>query len=1139
MDAFEVARKRAVALSEQLVQAGADPLSPDALVQGALEVRGIECIELPEGDPALKGARALFDEQTRTVLLEQTEDPAQRALLAAHELAHAELHTGPSTCDSNDIDASRSVEQVPVGIQRVEDYGARERRELQANVFAREFLLPRPRARALYLEDARTAGEIAETTGLPKALVFQQLLDALLLPEAIEAPESPSTTPKPPDSSQKEAAEHQGSAFLLQAGPGTGKTRTLIERAKMLLERGADPASLLLLTFSNRAAAELFERLTDISPEAAGKAFVSTFHAFGLDLVRRFHDRLELPPSPSLFDRSDAIAVLEEILPTLPLTHYRDLWNPARILRDVIGAISRAKDELATPERYLRLAAAMREEASDEDSNVAAEKCQEVAAVYQIYEEAKRKLGAVDFGDLIMLPTFLLEEAPELRKAVQLRHRHVLVDEYQDVNHASTRLLRALAGEGERLWVVGDARQSIYRFRGASSENVARFSEEYERNATSQLALNYRSTEQIVDALCGIAPKMSASQGMLPLELASKRGTGPAPIRSYSYSTPHAEAHGVADQIDELKRDGIAFRDQAVLCRTNRRLEEVAEVLEERGIPVLHLGSLFEREEVRDLLSVLSLLADPYGDALVRVGALAPYRLALQDVYAATQHLRSLESSPGTPLEEIAAADGLSEAGRAACAKLASDLAGFGSASQPWDVLATYVLDRTELGRRLASAESIGARIRAVAIWQLLNFVREPVRGQGSPIHKVLDRVRNLVLLAEERDLRQVPGSALHLDAVRLMTVHASKGLEFEAVHLPGLTKQSFPVQFQGQRCPPPVGLFKAHTNLTTKEAARLFHDEEEECLFFVAVSRARTHLCLSRSTLQPSGKRRSASPFVDWVTGRLCREVAGLESSERSAPPPLRRIDLTLRDDWELSHHRFVLYERCPRRFFYTHVLSLGARRKTGAFIQTHACLQDLIEWLGEARKDGTPTLGETEASLERIWQELGPTTHAYAEQYRELATKIVGKLHAAGGSRTFRIPEPLAVHLESGTVTVLPDELSELEDGTVILRRVRTGHKRSREYEDHLEYALYLFAAGEHFGTGARVEALHLTDGAEDSVGLSPRVLENRRKKSESILSGISGGHFPTQREQIPCAGCAHFFYCPATPEGPLSVS
>ena len=470
MDTFEPFRDAARKLHDIAVAKGANANVPMQLITGALDELGIELFWVPSDDPLLKNSLAVFDEQAGVICCSDEGTEADRTALVAHEIGHAALHSARTECSIADIDTSRSTEVVPLGLQRVEDYGSYERRELQANVFAREFLLPRDSARDLYLTERLNANAIA-SRGLPKNLVRQQLLDSLLLPN-IPVIENAPRRPRQKDESQDRAAAHTGSAFQLQAGPGTGKTSTVVKKVVNLIQSGVDPSSILILTFSNRAAGELSERITAAVPDHSGRIWIGTLHAFGLDLLRRYHDRLGLPADPQLFDRSDAIEVLEEILPTLPLRHYRNLWDPTLVLRDIVTAISRAKDEVVLPDRYKSLAEAMRDHAADDATRTAAEKALEVAEVYKIYEQELMKRGALDFGDLIMRPTLLLEQDERVRLAVQLRHRHLLVDEYQDVNRASGRLLHAVAGDGRRLWVVGDSRQSIYRFRGASSTNM-------------------------------------------------------------------------------------------------------------------------------------------------------------------------------------------------------------------------------------------------------------------------------------------------------------------------------------------------------------------------------------------------------------------------------------------------------------------------------------------------------------------------------------------------------------------------------------------------------------------------------------------------------------------------------------------
>lgn len=253
------------------------------------------------------------------------------------------------------------------------------------DVFAREFLVPRPWVRKLHLDDGATAEAIAARLGAPHAVVSQQLLDALLLPPfAIPAPIEVESKPLKPD--QNDAATHEGSAYLLEAGPGTGKTQTLVGRVEYLLAKGVEPGRILILTFSNKAAGELSERIGSKHRTAAASIWIGTFHGFGLDIVRRFHERLKLPRNPKLLERTDAIGFLEDEYTKLGLEHFKDLRNPSGSIQDILDAISRARDEVIDSSRYRMLAEAMLASATTAAEREAAEKNLEVATVFAAYE---------------------------------------------------------------------------------------------------------------------------------------------------------------------------------------------------------------------------------------------------------------------------------------------------------------------------------------------------------------------------------------------------------------------------------------------------------------------------------------------------------------------------------------------------------------------------------------------------------------------------------------------------------------------------------------------------------------------------------------------------------------------------------
>ncbi len=322
-------------------------------------------------------------------------------------------------------------------------------------------------------------------------------------------------------------------------------------------------------------------------------------------------------------------------------------------------------------------------------------------------------------------------------------------------------------------------------------------------------------------------------------------------------------------------------------------------------------------------------------------------------------------------------------------------------------------------------------------------------------------------------------------------------------------------------------------------EAAKKAHEDEEECLFFVAISRARTHVRLHLARKQSGGKNRTASPFIGWLPPALCDDVADPVTLGLPAGGLLRpAIAVTIPPDWSVTGSRLALYDRCPRRFFYSHVLGLGGRRKPTAFTDTHDCLHVLIRWLADARRTSEPSLADTEAAFEAIWQKQGPRDHAFAAEYRLLASRLIATLVQAGTGRRFRVAQPIALSLSSGTVMVETDELADLPDGRVAVRRVQTGYRRTDEY-DRLEYSLYHLAAQATLGAAAVVEALHLTDGIDEPVALSPNKLAARRERAETMLADIAAGQFPPEVDAVSCPRCPHFFACAATPEGTLKLA
>ncbi|MBP0447265.1 UvrD-helicase domain-containing protein [Roseomonas sp. SSH11] len=1125
MDSLEAARQAAAALHAEVVAklpAGWGPY--DLAVAAARHRDDTQVNKVAPGSAILHRGRARYRADIGVIAHEDTGDEFENALLVAHEVGHLELEGRTNSDPVSDVDSLASVERSPGGVEALTDYSRRERREVRMNLFARELLLPRPVARELHLDPGLTASAIAARYRVPFAVAAAQLLDGLLLPPA--GPASPPRPERPLNPEQAEAAAHRGVPYLLEAGPGTGKTQTLVSRVASLARAGVDPAEILVLTFSNKAAAELRERIAGICPEASTGTWVGTFHSFGLDVIRRFNDRLGLPADPRLLDRVEAVELLEEGFARLDLKHFRNLWDPAENIKEILDAISRANDEVVDAARYAELATAMSERAATTEEVVAAERCLDIATVFRAYEVLKAKRGCLDFGDLVARPVRLLETDAEVRAALRDRHRHVLVDEFQDVNRASVRLLQGLTGEGENLWAVGDVRQSIYRFRGASSFNVARFGAgDFPTGVRGRLRVNYRSTPEVVAGFVRFAAAgmKAAPDGEVVFD-AHRPACGIQPEYRPGGETDE-EPFVVAAAVAEMHEAGFSYRDQAVLCMSNDKVAKVAAALEARGIPSLYLGNLFERPEVKSLLAMVSLLVDRRAAGLIRIAAMPDFEMTLSDVLAVTRPLRDDGTPPLGWTSRLMGFADLSADGLVTMNRIAAACGGAGPDTDPWTFLAGILFDHSRIAADIARSPTVTKRLQGIAIWQFMNFARVQPRAAGLPVKRFLDRVRKLLLLAEDRHLRQLPDAAQGMDAVRLMTIHGAKGLEFPVVHLPGLTADTIPKDFRAGRCLPPDGMIEGATG-SGLQAMADGHAEEQECLFFVALSRPKDRLLLYSPTQKKGGVARNRSPFLDRM---------GDAVNARSDVPTVSMPEVTgdmllpagVTTPTSLTVGQLGLYERCPRRFMYTAILDIGGRQVEAAFQRMHAAVEQVVNWM-TSDHELTPSAAEVDARLDQAWLTHGPHEHGYSTDYLRVGRALLSFFQRTRQGR-IRLPaREMRFAVEGGEVVIRAEEIIGGGVGGGLVRRVRTGHGTKAE-SNSLVTAAFRLAAGQHL-PGCSVELVHLADETLTPVTMTDKVLGNRKAKLDEAFASMKRGEFP-RRVTDTCPRCPAYFIC-----GPL---
>ncbi len=1104
------------------------------LLKAAAESTNITPTPVRAGDSLLAGAEAVLDPDAQAIWFNREVDAELAVVYQIHEYAHFWIDGARASCTADDLYVEAPMESTATGIDRVQGYSPKERRERQANVFALEFLLPTPSLRQWFAEDHRDSMVIAQKIGVPEGIVFRQLEYALLIPAESGLSATPMVIRHADDlkldPSQTEAAHAARGPLLVDAGPGTGKTRTLVGRAIFLInEQKVDPSSILALTFSNKAADEIRERVAGVIPSAAPHIWTGTFHSFGLELLRKYSDRLGWTGEPQVLDPVAALFFLEESLPLLRLEYYQNLYEPLYDLRSILQAISRAKDELVGPPAYLALAQQMRDRATEDKEIEIAQKALEVARVYAFYQDYLEREHLFDFGDLIWRSADLLDHHPDVRAEVQKTYLQTLVDEYQDVNRASAILLKQIAGSGEGLWVVGDVRQSIYRFRGAAPRNVRLFEKDFPGGETKLLKRNYRSQPKVVRAFSTLAPVMKAVRGAPFESWQVDRPEEGGHVLMEIADDPTAEAVGIAREIERQHAKGIRYQDQAVLCRSHSQLARIAVVLEREGVPILYLGDLFERPEIRDLLSLVELTAEPDGRGLLRVARFREYAIPEADAIALLHFAHEQQVPFPRALSLAHTVTTITDRGKTGLALLERHLDGISYGTSAWSLLANYLFQRSGYLQTLLPESTHAGQQQRLAIYQFMQFVDEQSRAYQNDAdskQKLLGYIRRLEVFGEEKQLREVPESATRLDAVRLLTVHASKGLEFRAVYLPVLGQGYFPARSQGQRCPPPEGMIA-----DTEEDE---HTEEEECLFFVALSRARDVLCLSRA--QRYGKLNSKpSSLVLSISGALPRPPdskvtweksdAAPDEPGREAPAPELAQDFEAE---ELDH-----YTKCPLSYYYEYVIGLKGRRVPSAYVQFHRCVYDVVRWADNViAAGGTMDEQAVRDRLAAVWPTLGPVGHAFEGIYRQNAEAMI--LRAVTGTpAALRMEKPAQreKRLHYGRVRFAPDRVRIQDNGKRVLQRIRTGKIRSDEVREKDIYALYLTAAQSDPSALPEIEIMSLSTGDVQQVTLSEKVLNGKLENYDAAMRGILLHAFEPKFSDRECPRCPNYFICTST--------
>ena len=635
---------------------------------------------------------------------------------------------------------------------------------------------------------------------------------------------------------QRAAVVHSGSPLLIVAGAGSGKTRVLTHRiAHLLAERDVHPGQILAITFTNKAAGEMKERVEQLVGPRANAMWVMTFHSACVRILRRESKKLGFTSSFSIYDAADSKRLMALVCRDLDL-------DPKRFPPKSFSAkISNLKNELIDEEDFAAQAADGFEKT--------------LAQAYAMYQSRLREANALDFDDLIMTTVNLLRAFPDVAEYYRRRFRHVLVDEYQDTNHAQYALVRELVGTSEHavdvppeaevppaeLCVVGDADQSIYAFRGATIRNILQFEEDYPDATTILLEQNYRSTQTILSAANAVIER---NESRRPKNLWTNAGTG-AQITGYVADTEHDEAQFVAEEIDRLTDAGHAKAgDVAVFYRTNAQSRVFEEVFIRVGLPYKVVGGVrfYERKEVRDVLAYLRVLANPEDSVPLRRILNVPKRGIGDRAEAMIDALSQREKiSFPQALKRVDEAYGMAARSTNAVKRfntLMEDLRTIvESGAGPATVLEA-VLERTGYLAELQASTDPQDETRIENLQELAAVAMEFEQERGEEEQSTLSDFLEQVALVADSD--QIPDEDGGDGVITLMTLHTAKGLEFPVVFLTGMEDGVFPhMRALGQ----------------AKEL------EEERRLAYVGITRARERLYLTRSTLRSAWGQPSYNP--------------------------------------------------------------------------------------------------------------------------------------------------------------------------------------------------------------------------------------------------------------------------------------
>ena len=892
---------------------------------------------------------------------------------------------------------------------------------------------------------------------------------------------------------QIEAVHYGEGPLLIIAGAGTGKTTVITERIKWLVSSGkAKPSEILALTFTDKAAREMEERVDIAMPYGYTDMWIATFHSFCDRILRQEALHIGLDPGYKLMNEAEMTQFLIKNLFKFELAYFRPLGNPTKFIDGLLQHFSRLKDEDVSSNEYLRWAQA--QSAKRKAQNLTKEEIErtlELARAYQTYENLKVKEGVMDFADLIFNTLKLFRARKNVLKEYQDKFKYVLIDEFQDTNFAQNELAMLLAGKKAKITATGDDDQSIYRFRGAAISNIIQFKKNYPKAKIIVLAKNYRSTQTILDDAYQLIqnnnPDRLEVKEKINKRLEAVRKIEGKPIEFIHTDRVENEAEAVASAILKLKTEDskLRYSDFAILVRANNHAEPFTRALARLGIPYQFLGpgQLFRQAEVKDLIAYLKVLYDIADNvALFRVLSMAHFDISGRDLAAMTSYARRMNLSLLEACEKTEkifisqkTKDQIERFVKMVYRHL--NLLSKETAGQ----ILYYFLEETGLLKKLAEYKTVLEEKQAQNISLFFDRLKTyEVDHEDASVQTVVDWL-NLSMEMGESPLASNIDWTME-NRVNLLTVHSAKGLEFPVVFLVNLVAVRFPTRERREQIPIPEELIKEILPVGD------YHEEEERRLFYVGMTRARDRLFLTAADYYGEGKReKKLSPFVIETLGKEISNfqfpISNAQLSLLEWAKPKKENQLIIQSTNYpinyLSFSQIDAFNTCPRQYRFRYIQRIPVPPSAPASFgnSIHKALRDFYQEIREGRK---LTKKDLLTMLEINWLPQGYASKAHEERRKEQGQRILADFYDQFDSQIIPkdLEQPFIIRINPGLKIGGKIDRVDEQKGKLEVIDYKTGKvMEQKEIDKSLQMTVYALAATDKGIYGKKPEEVTLT--------------------------------------------------------------